>query len=241
MTTFLPILMYHQIDAAPPRGTPLRGLTVTPGSFARQMALLRLLGYRGVSMGELEPYLRGDKTGKVVGITFDDGYRNNLEHALPVLQRNGFSATCYAVSDPFEGRNAWDADKGMPQKPLFTPDDMRAWVAGGMELGAHTRHHADLTTLEQAQARDEVAGCKRELEAIIGREVRHFCYPYGHYGPEHRELVREAGYATATTTERARARPDDDPFELPRVLIARTNHLLLFWSKVLHGYEDRRR
>ena len=80
-----PILMYHQIDASPARGTPLRGLTVTPGSFARQMGLLRLLGYRGVSMTGLEPYLRGETTGKVVGITFDDGYRNNLEHALPVL------------------------------------------------------------------------------------------------------------------------------------------------------------
>ena len=241
MTTFLPILMYHQIDAAPPRGTPLRGLTVTPGSFARQMALLRLLGYRGVSMSELEPYLRGEKTGKVVGLTFDDGFRNNLEHALPVLQRHGFSATCYVLSDPFEGRNAWDEAKGMPQKPLFTPDDMRAWVAGGMEIGAHTRHHADLTTLDEDGARDEIAGCKRELEAITGREVRHFCYPYGNYRPEHRELVRSAGYVTATTTERARARPEDDPFELPRVTITRTNHLLLFWSKVLHGYEDRRR
>lgn len=241
MTSILPILMYHQIDAAPPRGTPLRGLTVTPGSFARQMALLRLLGYRGVSMSELEPYLRGEKTGKVVGLTFDDGYRNNLEHALPVLRRNGFTATCYAVSDPFEGRNAWDEDKGMPQKPLFTPDDMRAWVAGGMELGAHTRHHADLTVIDAETALDEIAGCKRELEAIIGREVRHFCYPYGRYRAEHRDMVRAAGYATATTTERSRARGNDDPFELPRVMIARTNHLLLFWMKVCRGYEDRRR
>lgn len=241
MTSILPILMYHQIDATPARGTPLRGLTVTPGSFARQMALLRLLGYRGVSMSELEPYLRGEKTSKVVGITFDDGYRNNLQHALPVLQRNGFSATCYAVSEPFEGRNAWDEGMGMPQKPLFTPDDMRAWVAAGMELGAHTRHHADLTAIDEAAAFDEIAGCKRELEAIVGREVRHFCYPYGRYRAEHRDMVRAAGYATATTTERSRACSSDDPFELPRVMIARTNHLLLFWMKVCRGYEDRRR
>jgi len=205
------------------------------------MALLRLLGYRGVCMSELEPYLRGEKTGKVVGITFDDGYRNNLEHALPVLQRNGFTATCYAVSDPFERRNAWDEDKGMPQKPLFTPDDMRAWVAGGMELGAHTRHHANLTAVDAATAHDEIAGCKRELEAIIGREVRHFCYPYGFHEAEHREMVRDAGYTTATTTDYGRALQGDDLFALPRVMIARTNHLLLFWSKVLHGYGDSRR
>nr|MDQ6882249.1 polysaccharide deacetylase family protein [Pseudomonadota bacterium] len=94
----IPILTYHQVDRPPPRGVPYRGLVVAPDAFARQMALLRMLGYRGLSMTALEPYLRGDQAGKVVGITLDDGYVNNLEHALPVLRRHGFSATCYIVS-----------------------------------------------------------------------------------------------------------------------------------------------
>ena len=241
MNAVYPILMYHQIDVTPARGTPLRGLTVSPGRFARQMALLRHLGWRGVSMSELEPYLRGERHGKVVGLTFDDGYRNNLDHALPVLQANGFTATCYVLSDPFEGRNAWDDAIGMTQKPLFTPQDMRAWVAGGMEIGAHSRHHADLTTIDIASARDEIAGCKQALEAVIGREVRHFCYPYGRYRDEHVALAREAGYATATTTERGRARVGDDLLQLPRIMVARTHHRLLFWLKVCAGYGDPRR
>ena len=94
----IPILTYHQIDAAPPKGTPMRSLFVSPASFARQMALLKRLGFQGLSMSALMPYLRGDKRGRVVGITFDDGYLNNLQHALPVLQRHGFSSTCYVVS-----------------------------------------------------------------------------------------------------------------------------------------------
>ena len=94
----VPILMYHQIDTPPARGTPLRGLVVKPAAFARQMGLLRLLGWRGLAMRDLEPYISGEKTGKVVGITFDDGYRNNLEHALPVLLDHSFTATCYGVS-----------------------------------------------------------------------------------------------------------------------------------------------
>ena len=57
----IPILMYHQIDAPPARGSALRGLVVAPQSFARQMALLRLCGYRGLSMRDLEPYLQGEK------------------------------------------------------------------------------------------------------------------------------------------------------------------------------------
>jgi peptidoglycan/xylan/chitin deacetylase (PgdA/CDA1 family) len=80
----IPILVYHQIAGAPPKGSPFRGLYVAPAAFARQMAWLKLLGYKGLSMGALQPYLRGELSGKVVGITFDDGYRNNLTHALPV-------------------------------------------------------------------------------------------------------------------------------------------------------------
>jgi len=83
----IPVLMYHQIDAPPPRGTPLRGLIVAPSSFAWQMRMLRLMGYRGLSMRELEPYIQGHKQGKVVGLTFDDGFQNNVQNALPILLR----------------------------------------------------------------------------------------------------------------------------------------------------------
>ena len=70
----IPILTYHQIDTPPASGAPYRSLVVSPAAFARQMALLKTLGYRGMSMNRLEPYLRGEKSGKVVGITLDDGY-----------------------------------------------------------------------------------------------------------------------------------------------------------------------
>lgn len=235
------ILMYHQIDASPARGTPMRGLTVTPAGFGRQMRLLSLLGYRGISMAELEPYLSGQAEGKVVGITFDDGYRNNLEHALPVLLQHGFTATCYAVSKPHEGRNAWDDAIGAPTKPLFTPSDMRTWVNAGMDLGCHTRHHVDLTQTRDDLAQDEIAGARKELEDTSGHEVRHFCYPYGHYEARHCTMVQEAGFTTATTTQRGRVHAGDDWMQLRRVLIAHGNQLPLFWAKALHGYEDRYR
>jgi peptidoglycan/xylan/chitin deacetylase (PgdA/CDA1 family) len=103
--------MYHQIDEPPPRGTMLRGLIVAPSSFAWQMKMLRLMGYTGLSMRELEPYLAGEKRGRVVGITFDDGYQNNLKHALPILKANGFTGTCYGVSRMVGGTNSWDAGK----------------------------------------------------------------------------------------------------------------------------------
>jgi peptidoglycan/xylan/chitin deacetylase (PgdA/CDA1 family) len=235
----IPILMYHQIDEPPPRGTPLRGLVVSPKSFARQMQLLKWMGYQGLSMRDLEPYLNGEKQGRVVGITFDDGYHNNLTHALPVLQKQGFTATCYGVSGLLGGTNAWDADK-VALKPLMTVDEWRLWHHAGMDVGSHTCHHVDLTAVDETTASDEITRSKRELEQAIGCEVRHFCYPYGRYLPEHAQMAQQAGYATATTTRRGRVRVGDDGFALPRVMVARATHGLQFLLKVASRYEDAR-
>ena len=241
MRPAIPILTYHQVDEPPARGVPYRSLVVSPDAFARQMGLLKLLGYQGLSMSGLEPYLRGEKTGKVVGITLDDGYVNNLENALPVLQRNGFSATCYIVSGQLGGSNVWDHGKGVPPQRLMDAAQLKAWVAGGQEVGAHTRSHVDLLQADDATAVEEIAGCRRDLEQELGVPVRHFCYPYGFHRPEHARMVRDAGYVTATTTQRARTQSADDLFELPRVPVLRTTAWPLLWLKVATGYEDRRR
>ena len=235
----IPILMYHQIDTPPARGTTLRGLIVAPGSFARQMALLKLMGYQGLSMRDLEPYLTGAKFGKVVGITFDDGFRNNLDNALPVLRRHGFTATCYGVSAMMGGTNTWDRGV-VAEKPLMTRDEWRTWHEAGMDIGSHTRTHAKLKELSIGEARDQITLSKRELEEAVGCEVRHFCYPYGWYTPEHQSIARDAGYVTATTTHRGRVSPGDDLFTLRRIMVARATNLILFAAKITTRYEDRR-
>lgn len=235
----VPILMYHQIDEPPPRGTPLRGLVVSPGAFARQMRLLEFLGYRGLSMRDLEPYLKGEMQGKVVGITFDDGYQNNLHNALPVLLKHGFTATVYAVSDMMGGTNSWDRGV-VVEKPLMSHADWRAWLASGMDIGSHTRTHADLTKLDATQACEQITGSRQELEKALGCVVRHFCYPYGRFGPEHAQMAAQAGYVTATTTRRGRVQEGDDAMQLRRVLVAQATSLPQLALKLLTPYEDRR-
>lgn len=235
----IPILMYHQIDEPPPRGTPLRGLTVAPSSFAWQMRMLRMLGYRGLSMRDLEPFLRGERIGKVVGITFDDGFQNNLQHALPVLLTHRFTATCYGVSSMVGGTNAWDAGK-VAEQALMTREDWQAWQQAGMDVGSHTQTHANLTELPPEKAKEQISQSKQELEALLGTEVRHFCYPYGWFSPEHEAMVRAAGYVTATSTRRGRVTPRDNPYALHRIMVARATNPLQFFLKVATGYEDRR-
>jgi peptidoglycan/xylan/chitin deacetylase (PgdA/CDA1 family) len=235
----IPILTYHQIDAAPAKGAPFRSLYVSPFAFARQMRWLRFLGYQGLSMSALRPYLSGEKTGRVVGITFDDGYVNNLTHALPVLQRLGFSSTCYAVSDLAGETNHWDAPLGIAQTPLMDATQMRAWVAGGQEIGAHTRHHVHLNALQPQAAQVEIAGSKAALEQMLQTPVQHFCYPYGEYEQAHVAMVRQAGFETATTTRRSRCAVGGSVFELSRVPVMRSTTLPVFWLKLATTYEDK--
>jgi peptidoglycan/xylan/chitin deacetylase (PgdA/CDA1 family) len=238
----IPILTYHQIDAIPPKRdaagvrTPYRSLIVSPSSFARQMWLLKILGYRGVNMSEVMQYLRGEKTiathGKVVGITFDDGYQNNLVHAQPVLARYGFSSTCYAVSDMSGGFNTWDARKGIGAKQLMTTSELREWIAGGQEIGSHTQHHVNLLESESAVAQSEITNSKAQLEAITGMACRHFCYPYGYFNASHAAMVQVAGYDSATTVSYGVAASCDNAFELPRLGVLKNTSLFKLWRMV---------
>lgn len=237
----IPILVYHQIDEAPPKGRPFRSLYVSPAAFARQMTWLKWLGYTGLSMSGLQPYLSGERTGKVVGITFDDGYLNNLIHALPVLVRHGFSSTCYAVSGLAGKTNLWDQGAGIAQTPLMNEAQMRQWLAGGQEIGSHTRNHVNLMETADESCVQEIAGGKLDLETALGSSVSHFCYPYGRYESRHAAMAGAQGFVTATTTQRSRCHAGVGMLEIPRVPVLRSTSLPMFWLKVATAYEDRRK
>jgi peptidoglycan/xylan/chitin deacetylase (PgdA/CDA1 family) len=237
----IPILTFHQIAPAPEKGTGFRSLSVAPADFQRQMSFLRALGYQGLSITALQPYLRGERSGKVVGITFDDGYLNNLTHALPVLRQLGFSSTCYVISAMLGQANSWDRHNRVPPSELMSAVHLRQWVAGGQEVGAHTRHHVRLTQVDTPLAQEEIALCKDELQQLTGSTVDHFCYPYGEFAPEHTAMVAGAGFLTATTTRRGRCQLGDSLLELPRVPVLRRTSRPLLWWKLASRYEDRHR
>lgn len=232
------ILVYHQIAEAPKKGAPFRGLYVSPAAFARQMALLKILGYQGLSMTDLQPYLRGEKTGKVVGITFDDGYLNNLTNALPVLQKHGFSSTCYVVDGLLGQTNVWDAGIGIAQTPLMTAEQLLQWQACGQEVGAHTKEHVDLLAISELAAWKQIANSKPALQNLLNQPVNHFCYPFGKFDKRHEVMAKQAHYETATTTMRGRVAKATNMLTLQRVPVLRSTSLPVFWLKIATAYED---
>lgn len=237
----VPILMYHQIGIPPARGAYLRGATVHPRRFANQMILLKRLGYRGLSLKEGIPYIRGEKQGKVVVITFDDGYENVFENALPILKSLGFSATNFIVTDLIGGVNQWMLAKSKRPAQLMTKEQILQWRDEGLEIGSHTCNHVYLSQLSPQEQREELARSKEYLEKLLGEPVDSFCYPYGDIDQQAIESVKQVGYGWAVATHKGLARTDDNIWALPRVSIIRSNHLLRFYQKALTRLSDKSR
>jgi peptidoglycan/xylan/chitin deacetylase (PgdA/CDA1 family) len=233
----IPILMYHSISAMP-KGTVMRSLHVPPKLFKLQMWLLKILGYKGLSMNDLQPYLTGEKVGKVVGVTFDDGFKNNLTHALSILKKFNFSATCYIISQNIGGINHWDLDKGIPENPLMNENEIKEWINSGMEIGSHTQNHVRLSESGIKIATKEIAQSRLDLETQFNCSIEHFCYPYGSYNDEIIAIVKKSGYKTATTVNRGRAKSGGNLLTLPRVPITHRTFFHLFLMKILSKYED---
>ncbi|MDR3415483.1 MAG: polysaccharide deacetylase family protein [Nevskia sp.] len=210
----LPLLMYHKLGPRP-RGVRLKGLYVGDRLFARQLRELREAGYRSC---DLDAVAAGQATepGRI-GITFDDGYVNVLRYGLEPLAEQGFQAVQYVVADRIGGGNEWDLPLGEAYEPLMDHAQLREWLAAGHVIGSHTLSHARLTEVTPAQAREEIAASKKKLEDLLGVPVAHFCYPYGAWNERVRDLVIEAGYRTACTTQFGLNDAATSPFELRRI------------------------
>lgn len=206
----LPILMYHQVRRPPLRGGH-RGLCVSPGLFRAQIRELAAAGYTSASFEDLES---GNFTRRMV-ITFDDGFLNTLENALPVLRKHRWEATQFLVAD--RQTNAWDIPPGEKSVPLMNDNQVREWLVAGQRIGSHTLTHPHLTRISRAAAREEIFASKKNLEDRFQVPVHHFCYPYGDHNQEIRDLVESAGYVSACSTQ-----PGVNTSETDRFLLKRT-------------------
>ena len=180
------ILMYHRV--AEVAENPL---CVTPRRFAEQMTWLKQHGLRGVGVGTLIDAMRTGRQRGLVGITFDDGYVNLVEAALPELLRHGFSATMFICSGLLGGTSNWD---DVPAWPLMSADQVRELSAAGMEIGSHTITHLRMVDADPDQLKAEVSESRTTLGELVGAPIRGFAYPYGSMDKVAQRAVRDAGY-----------------------------------------------
>lgn len=225
------ILFYHRVTDERDE------LAVTPRAFAEQMAELAERGYRAVELGEVASVVRGDGAGDgVVGISFDDGYADIAEHAAPVLDAYGFTATVFVATGVTDGRVplTWYRE----QPPLISWDEIRELDRSSpLRFEAHTVTHPNLLQLDDEAARREIGDCRVELADRLGREVDGFCYPAGLYGSRERRLVADAGYVWAATCEPGANGAHGDVFALRRIQVDARDSLVDFRAKLLGGHD----
>jgi peptidoglycan/xylan/chitin deacetylase (PgdA/CDA1 family) len=211
----VPILMYHRIDylrQTLPAMT--RRLTVDPGDFARQMAWLKANGFHTLTQSQLLAALlhRVALPSKPIVVTFDDGYRDVLGKASPVIQQLGLHATEYVISGRLDGAD-----------PSFlTGPQLRVLEQRGIEIGSHTVTHANLPALDNGRALQELRTSRLTLERAVGHPVPWFAYPYGAYNARIAALVRSAGYQLAVTTQAGTCQTAGRTLELRRLEVLDT-------------------
>jgi len=213
------VLMYHSVEKY--ESDPYQ-VTVHPRRFDRQLRWLRRRGMRGVGMREL---LAGGG-GRMVGLTFDDGYRDFATEVMPALLRYGFGATVFVVAGSIGEHNSWD-EPG-PRKPLMTADEVRRAAGAGFEIGSHSLVHRRMPELTDGELSDHVRRSRLVLSALIGAEVTGFCYPYGAAGAREATAVREAGYDYACAVQPVEPR---GPHTIARTFIGDRDGSARLWAK----------
>ena len=232
MTSAVPILMYHQVAREAPNA--FRKYVVAPEQFRKQMDWLSRAGYVPITLDALWAARSGRAAlpARPILITFDDGFRACIEHAVPVLQSKGFTAVFFLVAGLMGKSSSWLLAERGCAFPLIDWPDAQRLQADGFQCAAHSMSHPRLTTLSSDECRVELRDARRQMEDRLGCAIRHVSYPFGDYDARVRSLAEEAGYQTACSVRIGLSRADDDLLALHRVPINGEESLVDFMCRV---------
>jgi peptidoglycan/xylan/chitin deacetylase (PgdA/CDA1 family) len=215
-----PVLMYHSISRA---NGPLRKLGVSPALLADQLGLLRSHGYELMGLTEALALTATDPSRAVVALTFDDGYADFLDAAVPVLEAVGARATLYVPTMFIGGPAAWLGAEANSLGSLLSWSELRECVGTGcVEIGSHSHTHPHLDTLSVGELHVEVVHSKTLLEDGLHVPVRSFCYPHGYHSRPVRDAVRDAAYDNACEVGR-RLRTAQHRWNISRLAVEPTH------------------
>ena len=218
-----PILFYHNI------GEENYKSFSTINEFEYQMHFLYNQKIKGVDCDKLNDAKLN------FGITFDDGYEDNLINALPVLKKYNFTATCFIVPNLIGKTNLWDKN----QFKLMDKVQIKDWLDAGMNIGSHSLNHKDLTKISNNEVSTEISESKKILEDAFLVNIDNFCYPYGKLNEAIVREVKKSGYKKAFTTKRGLYNKlNTNPYEINRIPVSRGVSKFKFWLKTKTIYEN---
>ena len=230
MSNKLPILMYHSID----NGN--HPLSVNINNFNKQMKLLYEFGYETLDINDLDCNKKNDK--KFI-ITFDDGYKDNIINALPILKKYNFVSICFVVNDLIGKFNNWDSYKeNFSRKELMNEKDINIWLKNGQNIGSHSSNHKNLQVLSEKEKIYEIEDSKKNLENKFKIKINSFSFPFGRYDTKSLDLTKK-NYKYCFTTSRSRFNlKKNNLYSIPRVHVNKKTSLTKFFFKAFTVYED---
>jgi peptidoglycan/xylan/chitin deacetylase (PgdA/CDA1 family) len=213
----IPVLNYHSIGI-----TKGNTLVLDPKKLTQQMDFLAEQGYSPLTLSDFILLLEKKKSApaKPVLLTFDDGYIDNYEQAMPILKRHGFPATIFISPGTIgqEGKLNWKQIKEMHE--------------AGWDIQPHGMTHPHLPELTAAEQKEEIMQSRRQIEQQLGTKADIFCYPYGEFNKQTLTILKEEGFRYAFTIRQGRTTSSQDPFHLKRIYV-NSEDSLLQWSKKL--------
>ena len=221
----IPILMYHSVDDSPDNAC------VRPQRFKEQIAYIKDAGYNAIDLDALYNYLTVGTAlqSKPIVITFDDGFRDNIENAYPILKKYGMCFTIFLPTDHIGFSNRWNAAEGIAQRQLLTWEEIKLLSDDPLvSFNAHSCSHPKLTRIPLSQVRDELDKSKKTIEDRVGKPCRHFAYPYGDSNETVHRVAMETGFLTACTTQWGHNRRGGNLFALCRIGISNKDNLSAF-------------
>ena len=232
-TSGLRILFYHRVS------DDRDELAVTPTAFAEQMDYMASEAYRVVDvLSAIDLLESGKPLARTVALTFDDGFLDLAEHALPILSERGFNATVFVAPAVTDGRASFSWYREQPPPLLAWEDIVELDRDGTLRFEAHSLTHPNLPALDDDEAREEIAGSKLELENHLGRVVHAFSYPTGLFGEREERMVAEAGYEIGVGCEPGVNDRSTDRFALRRRQVDARDSLLDFRAKLGGGHDS---
>jgi peptidoglycan/xylan/chitin deacetylase (PgdA/CDA1 family) len=149
-------------------------------------------------------------------LVFDDAYAETCRNAFPILEKYGFGAACMVVTQYIGSNNRWDEEAGFPSLQLMSKSEILEWSRRGIEFGGHTSHHAELPNLSDERAEQEIAECRDDLSALLGKPPTCFAYPFGGISATAHAAAREY-FQLAFTTWPGFLHLGVDPHLAPRI------------------------
>lgn len=231
----LPILLYHRVVKSTIKDSVV-GIYVTEEKFDEQLAHLQKSKFRTITFFDVHNALKGDKalSSKNIILTFDDGYEDNYSSAFPLLKKYNFTAVIFLVTG--HESNTWDVSKNEPDAKLLSKQQVLEMYDYGIEFGAHTLNHANLTEIPENLVLKEIYNSKIYLAKELKIPVISFAYPYGECNKVTKEAVKSFGFEFGVATDSGPLNFLKDLYQIRRQIIFSHTSLFQFKKKISKWY-----